>query len=94
MSHENPADGLRCDHCNCLAAETRERRLGFLAPNRGALLCSICIWLAVDDELIASGHFRRGKGGKLEPVYVTVSDPRYRKETMREIAIAEEMRRG
>lgn len=93
MSHENPGDGIRCDHCNCAAAETRDKRLGFLAPNRGEQLCSLCIWIAVDTELVDSGRYRR-EGAKLVPVYATSRSDRYRKATMREIAIEREMRRG
>ena len=70
MSHENPGDGERCDHCNCAAASNADGRLGFLAPNRGEQLCSICIWEAVDAEHLASGRFHR-EGGRIVPTYVT-----------------------
>lgn len=33
MSFEDPGDGLACDHCGCAPGETRDGRLGFLAPN-------------------------------------------------------------
>lgn len=69
MSHENPADGIRCDHCNCAAAETREGRLGILSPNRGELLCSVCLWAAVDAEHLASGRFQRDASGRIVPTY-------------------------
>jgi hypothetical protein len=89
VSHENPGDGLRCDHCDCAAAETREGRLGFLAPNRGEQLCSICIWRAVEAEVHEATH---------DPAtglpWVRVTNERYRQQTMREIGIAQDIRRG
>lgn len=88
MSHENPADGLACDHCNLPAASTADGRLGFLAPNRGELLCSICIWRAVEVE-----HDERTIDPATGLRWITVTDERSRKETMREIGIAREMKR-
>lgn len=75
MSYECPGDGLRCDHCNCAADSTEGRRLGSLAPNRGELLCSVCLWASVDAEHLASGRFHR-EGGRIVPTYVTPRSPK------------------
>lgn len=74
MSHEEPGDGRACDHCNLPAGSTADGRLGFLAPNRGEQLCSVCIWQAVDAEHLASGRFHR-EGGRIVPTYVTPRSP-------------------
>jgi hypothetical protein len=42
MSHEDPGDGKRCDHCNAA---------GSLSPNRGERLCFRCLDHAVTAEL-------------------------------------------
>lgn len=81
MSHEHPGDGLACDHCDQLAGSTAAGRLGFLAPNRGEQLCSICIWRAVQAEID-----ERTTDPATGLRWVTVTNERYRKETVGEIA--------
>lgn len=75
MSFEQPGDGLRCDHCNCRADETREDRIGELARNRGEHLCSICIWRVVEAEHDAA---------TIDPAtglrFIQVRDERYRRD--------------
>lgn len=89
MSHENPGDGIRCDHCNCAAAETREGRLGFLVPNLGELLCSLCVNAAAQATYDA-----QATDPNTGLRWVTVRNERYRKETMADIGRRLEDRHG
>lgn len=51
MSHENPGDGERCDHCN-----VRGVKNDTLSANRGEYLCLPCLTADVAKDVHAFTH--------------------------------------